>query len=214
MSAVRSSQMEARLQLVPISARSRVWIALLTFFLPLALSIVVPLLGNGSATARRWMAAGLYVERWLESWSGPATIALVLAIAWVIVDRLVQRHRLAVDAAGMEVATTLYRRRVAWSDLDLAAARVIDIDEHPESRPLLKTSGVSLPGFRSGWFRSRNLGKLFVAMSGGSRLLRIPTRAGYTLLLQPGDPGALLARLRELAGAVVAERATGIARAR
>jgi len=88
------------------------------------------------------------------------------------------------------------------------------MDEHPESRPLLKTSGVSLPGFRSGWFRSRNFSKLFVAVSGGSRLLRIPTRRGYTLLLQPCDPGALLARLRELADAALTGRGTGAARAR
>ena len=68
----------------------------------------------------------------------------------------------------------------------------------------MKSSGVALPGFRSGWFRSRTSSKLFVAVSGGSRLLRIPTRKGYTLLLQPGDPNALLARLRELSQAAIA----------
>jgi len=207
----RLAPADARLQLVQVSARSRMWIAVLTFFLPLALSILLPLLAHGSTSARRWMGASLLVERWLESWSGPAMIALLLVVAWIAVDRLVHRHRLTIDAAGIDVATTLYRQRLAWTDLDLSTARVIEMDEHPESRPLLKTSGVSLPGFRSGWFRSRNFSKLFVAVSGGSRLLRIPTREGYTLLLQPGDPGALLARLRELADA---GRGTGAAHAR
>ena len=205
---------DARLQLVPVTARSRMWIALLTFVLPLALSMLLPLLGHGLTSARRWMGASLLVERWLESWSGPAMIALVLVIAWIALDRLVQRHRLTIDAAGIGVTTTLYRQRLAWSDLDLSSARVVEMDEHPESRPLLKTSGVSLPGFRSGWFRSRDFSKLFVAASGGSRLLRIPTREGYTLLLQPGDPVALLARLRELADATLPGRGTGAARAR
>lgn len=200
MSTTRPPSADARLQLEPVSARSRIWIALLTFGVPLALSLLLPLLGHGSTSARRWMGASLIGERWLQSWSGPAMIALVLVTAWLVVDRLVRRHRLVIDAGGMEVATTLYRQRLAWADLDLPAARVIDIDEHPESKPMLKTSGVSLPGFRSGWFRSRNLTKLFVAVSGGSRLLRVPTRKGYTLLLQPRNPGAVLARLRELAG--------------
>ncbi len=207
----RLAPADARLQLVQVSARSRMWIAVLTFFLPLALSILLPQFAHGSTSARRWMGASLLVERWLESWSGPAMIALLLVVAWIAVDRLVHRHRLTIDAAGIDVATTLYRQRLAWTDLDLSTARVIEMDEHPESRPLLKTSGVSLPGFRSGWFRSRNFSKLFLAVSGGSRLLRIPTREGYTLLLQPGDPGALLARLRELADA---GRGTGAAHAR
>ena len=194
---------DPRLQLVPVSTRSRVWIAVLTFFLPLALSIVLPLLGYGSASARHWMGASLLGQHWLAWWSGPAMIALVLVIAWMVVDRLAHRHRMAIDAGGIELTTTLYRKRIGWSQLDLAAARVIDMDEHPESRPMIKSNGVSLPGFRSGWFRARNFGKLFVAISGGSRLLRIPTHEGYTLLLQPRDPNALLMRLRELADAAV-----------
>lgn len=203
----RAAAMDPRLQLVPISTRSRLWIALLTFALPFAVSILVPLVEQGSTVARRWMGAGLHVERWLESWSGPAMIAVVLVIAWLFIDRLTQRHRLSIDATGIDVATTLYRRRLGWADLDLAAARVTDIEEHPESRPMLKSSGVALPGFRSGWFRSRNFSKLFVALSGGSRLLRIPTRQGYTLLLEPRDPKALLARLRELADTAALVRA-------
>jgi len=210
MSTTRPST-DARLQLVPVGARSRVWLALLTFGLPFALSILLPLLGHGSTSARHWMGASLLGERWLASWSGPAMIALVLVTVWLVVDRLVQRHRMAIDAAGIEVTTTLYRQRVGWADLDLSAARVIDVEEYPESRPMLKSRGVWLPGFRSGWFRSRNLTKLFVAASGGSRLLRLPTRKGYTLLLQPGDPSALLARLRQLAGdATVPRTATAL----
>ena len=91
---------DARLQLVPISARSRGWLALLTFGLPFALSFLLPLLGHGSTSARQWIGASLLGERWLASWSGPAMIALVLGTAWLVVDRLVHRHRMAIDAGG------------------------------------------------------------------------------------------------------------------
>jgi hypothetical protein len=97
----------------------------------------------------------------------------------------------------------------------LDAAREGAIDEHPELKPMLKSNGMALPGFRSGWFRSRAFKKLFVATAGGERLLWLPTRRGFALLLQPRQPQALLDRLHELAAAAATgERMTTGARDR
>lgn len=76
---------------------------------------------------------------------------------------------------------------------------MVDLDERPEFRPMLRTNGVSIPGFRSGWFRLRSGSRSLVATAGARRLLWIPTAAGHELLLQPGDPRALLDALRALA---------------
>ena len=56
-----------------------------------------------------------------------------------------------------------------------------------------------MPGLKSGWFRLRNRNKALVAIAGGKRVLWIPTRAGYDLLLQPRNPQALLDELRKMA---------------
>lgn len=134
----------------------------------------------------------------------PTLLALALAVvvaAWVASLRLLRRHHMQLDAAGVEVATTFYRRRVDASELDLHAARVVDLDERPELRPGLKTNGVGFPGFASGWYRLRGGGKALVAIAGGPRVLWLPTRKGYGLLLQPPQPQALLDRLRAMAAA-------------
>src|SRR5690606_22969415 len=104
-----------------------------------------------------------------------------------------------VDASGLEIVTALYRRKLAWSELDLEAARVIPLDEYPGRKPMFKTNAMAAFAFRGGSFRSRDLDKLFVATAGGKRLLWLPTTRGYTLLLEPRRPQALLERLRELA---------------
>jgi hypothetical protein len=196
MKAPRPSSDDARLQLVPASGRSRAWLALLSFVLPLGLGLLLPRLAHHPGYAAHWLAQRLQAQHWAEHWIGAAMLVLLLAGGWLALDALLRRHRLRLDGEGIDIATTLYTRRLRWQELDLETARVIDLDEHPESRPLLKTNGYALPGFRSGWFRARDFSRMFVAAAGGSRLLRIPTRLGYALLLQPGDPKALLERMR------------------
>jgi hypothetical protein len=129
------------------------------------------------------------------------TAAAVGAITGLIAALLMlalRRHRLTLTGDVLDIATTFYRKRLLLSDLRLDEARVLDLDEHPKLKPLLKTNGYSLPGFRSGWFRLRGLQRAFVAIADGQRVLWIPTRAGYGLLLQPRQPQALLDRLRDV----------------
>ena len=133
---------------------------------------------------------------WLAVMGG--TSGLMLAIGWFI-DRMLRRHRIALGAQGIEITTTFYRQSLALAELQLAQARVVDLDEHTELKPSWKTNGTALPGFKSGWFRMRNRHKAFVAMTTGPRVLWLPTSKGHDLLLQPRQPQALLDRLREMA---------------
>jgi hypothetical protein len=210
----RPAGSDANLQLEPVSARSRMLMAFLSVVLPVALSIVLPLFGEGNSARARWIHETLRTQAALERWLGPVLVAAVAGAIWLVIDRLLLRQNLRLDATGLDIKTTMYRRRIAWSDMDLAAAGVIDIDEHPENKPLLKSNGISIPGFRSGWFRSRAFAKLFVATAGGSRLLWLPTKLGYTLLLQPRNPGALLEQLRQRSGAIHGSATTRDARLR
>jgi hypothetical protein len=205
----RAAGVDANLQLRPVSARSRAWFAMLAVVLPVALSLLLPLFGGPSTGAAYWIRETLWASRALEQWLGPVLVAIVAGAIWLVTDRLLLRHDLRIEDSGIDIRTTLYRRRLRWAELDLPAARVVDIDEHPENKPLFKSNGVSIPGFRSGWFRSRAFARLFVATAGGSRLLWLPTTLGYTLLLEPGSPAALLERLRQRSGSSGAVAAHG-----
>lgn len=194
--AARDTQ-DPRLQLEPPNMRAYWLLLVLVVALPLGLVLVLPVAGGDVATGDP-VRAKLYAALGVG--------AVLLAVSGLL-GAMMRRHRLVHDAAGIELATTFYGRRLAWPDLRLDEARVLSLGERTEVKPVFKSNGMSLPGFRSGWFRSRALERMLVATAGGDRVLWIPTTRGYSLLLQPRNPRAALERLRELAAMAPAVRA-------
>lgn len=179
-------------QLEPASIGARAWL--------LGLTTVLPVVITGVALGFAYMSDG---PKSLIADNEPLTIGIALASVALlcgaialVVDRAMRRHRITVDADGVEVATTFYKRRLDWAQLRLDEARVANLDEHTHLKPTYKSNGTSVPGFRSGWFRLRNREKALVAMGGGPRVAWVPTTEGYGLLLQPRQPQALLDHLR------------------
>lgn len=127
------------------------------------------------------------------------TLAVTLPLAWFL-QRAMHRNRICIDDGALRIHTSFYRQRIALGELDLAAARVLSLDEHREWRPLLKTNGFSLPGYHSGHFRLRNRKKAFCAITGDGRIAVIPRRDGSVLLIAFRQPEQALAQLREARG--------------
>ena len=186
---------EPRFQLVPPGPRARAWLFTLCLLLPLvitAATLAIPVL-TGNATS-------------LVGGSVPLTVALVLGglallcgALWWVLARSMQRQALRVSADALEVRSSFYRCTTPLAELKLDQARVVDLDERTELKPTLKTNGFSIPGFHSGWFLLRNRRRSFVAITDGRRKLWLPGSGRHDLLIEPADPAALLARLRELA---------------
>lgn len=128
-----------------------------------------------------------------------AAIALVLTPIWLALDWLLRRQQLRLGNDGLQVTSSFYRRVLPLASLQLDKARIIDLAEHIDYAPRIKTNGTSLPRFKSGWFRLRNGNKALVALFNKQKVLWLPTDDGFDLLLQPHDPQALLAHLRQLA---------------
>lgn len=183
------------LQLVPAGSRSRAYLFALTVGLPVLAAMLGVAMGRVPTGEALWGIG----NRGADALIAMLAVAAIAGAIALFLDRMLKRHRLRLDANGIEVASTFYRQRIAFSELKPDAARVVRLDEHPELKPMLKSNGYALPGFRSGWFRLRNWRKAFVATSDGERVLWLPTSRGFDLLLQPRDPQRLLERLRELA---------------
>ena len=196
MTVVRDERPVAGLALEPAPMRAKWLLFLLVLVLPLVLVLVLPEAGRDAQRPIAQIAGGDPVL--LRLYAAMVVLA-VLGGIFVLLLMMMRRHRLVLDANGLEVTTSFYRRRLPWPELKVGDARIVSLDERPELKPTLRSNALRVPGFSSGWFRSRSLGKLLVATAGGDRLLWLPTTQGYDLLLQPRNPQAALQRIRELA---------------
>ena len=132
---------------------------------------------------------------------GPPWLVVPAMIALVVLAPLVmlKRRRVLLQDGQLVVQATFYTRKLPLGALDLDGARVVDLGEHTDYKPLLKTNGYALPGFAAGHYRLRNRAKAFCLLTDQERVLVLPQRDGAYLLLSPEKPQAMLDALRQSA---------------
>lgn len=121
----------------------------------------------------------------------------VILGAFALLAFVLRRQRVTLDAGSLTIAAGVLTRRVAVANLDVHAARIVDLREHSEWSPLIKLFGTRLPGFSSGHFRLRDRSKAFVLLTTRDRVLMLPETSGTKLLLSLQQPQALLDALRK-----------------
>ena len=104
------------------------------------------------------------------------------------------RFDLSPDA--LRLRGDLYGRTIPMEQLATDAARQVDLNTAADLRPVRRTFGTGLPGYRSGWFRLANGDTALLYVTDGRKAVYIPTTAGFSLLLSPDDPDGFLAALR------------------
>ncbi|MFY2765202.1 hypothetical protein [Arenimonas sp. MALMAid1274] len=100
------------------------------------------------------------------------------------------------DGQRLKVRATWYTREAPLEQFDLDQARVTNLREQKEFRPLLKTNGYALPGLRAGHFRLRDRRKAFCLITDPTRVIVLPHRDGRVWLLSVQHPQAVLDILR------------------
>jgi hypothetical protein len=128
----------------------------------------------------------------------PAEIILTSAL-WYFLNRAMSRHRIEWQSDGFIVLTSFYKQIYARKDFLLDSAMVVNLENDKAHRPIFKTNGYSVPGFKSGWFRLRNRQSAFCAMGEGKRILLLPTNKGHCLMLGTAAPEKTLEQLKHWA---------------
>lgn len=147
------------------------------------------------------IAVGVVLQVSAEQIS-PAMMLLVQAAAAIVSLTIVLpmwRREAAFDGKHLRVKATFYTRRAALSEFDLAAARVVDLREHTELKPALKSNGFSVPGLHAGHFRLRDKRRAFCLVTDPARVLCLPHADGRLWLLSLTHPQAVLDILRRAA---------------
>lgn len=142
-----------------------------------------PLPGGLPPTARQWI---------------PLSLAAGTVVGFVALCTFYCRRSVSLEAGILVIKAGLNTRCVAATAIELERARIVDLEALTELQPGRLTLGSSLPGYRAGWFRTRQWGKGFYLLTDRRRVLWLPERDGPHLLLSLQQPQALLAALNAL----------------
>lgn len=166
----------------PLGKSARVFLAFFTVVLPLMIMVGMAAFPEFRPPPVGFALAGLVIV---------SVAGLLLAAS--------TRRSIRIDDEVLEIKATLYSRRLALSSIDVDATRIVDLREHPENRPLLKTNGYAVPGLAAGNFRDRKRNKLFCLVT-APRVLRMPLNDGSLVLASPARPERLLDAIRKRTG--------------
>lgn len=125
-----------------------------------------------------------------NSWLSLAVVAAIAPLFWMSLAR----RRVWLEEGQLHVVAGLNRSQTAISDLDIAAARKVRLDEQPQSLPGSKRFGTALPGYYAGHFRRGNGCDVFALVCGNDALI-LPRRDGSELMLSLARPQTLLTAL-------------------
>ncbi|MEO5698496.1 MAG: hypothetical protein ABIQ60_15345 [Burkholderiaceae bacterium] len=103
------------------------------------------------------------------------------------------RRSLTLTEAGLIVRAGFYTRNLPRRSLLTDKAAQVSLLDQREFTPRLRTNGISLPGFRAGWFRLRNNERALVLLTDPFAVTYLPTTEGYALIV---STTALLASLK------------------
>lgn len=127
----------------------------------------------------------------------------VLLVAIVLGSSFIgmRSARFEVSNSGLRLTGDLYGRTIPAADLRGGSASLIDLKETSELQPTRRTFGTGLPGYQAGWFRLRNGEKALLYVTDPARVVYVPTRADYAVMLSPKNPEEFLNAIRAIAPA-------------
>jgi hypothetical protein len=101
------------------------------------------------------------------------------------------------SADGLRLRGDLYGRFIPIDKLQSKAAARVNISVGA-FRPTMRTAGTSRPGYRAGWFRLANGEKALLYVTDPTRVVHVPTTAGYSVLLSVSNADQLVEQLHAL----------------
>ena len=127
-------------------------------------------------------------------------LMLTLTVVFAFMAYSSRSLRFEVGASALKISGDLYGRTIPFSSLEIDRLQVMNLNEQREYRMRWRTNGVGLPNFASGWFKLRNGEKSLVFVTDRCRVVYIPTRDGYSLLVSPKQPDEFATALKSAAG--------------
>ena len=134
------------------------------------------------------------------TWIMVAVTALMLGLALLFAYLAfnISKASFEVSPEGLRLRGDLYGRLIPAQSLLVEQAQIINLNHDPARQLGFRTAGTSVAGHQAGWFRLKNGEKSLVYLTDRARVVYLPTRDGYSVMLSTPQPEALLAALQRV----------------
>jgi hypothetical protein len=127
-------------------------------------------------------------------------MVLIIAVGalFVYFGYSARNTKFVISERGLRIKGCLYGRRVPKDSLITEDIQIVDLLHADTYRPTKRTNGVGLPGYLEGWFRLNTGEKALLFLTEKTRVVYIPTKGGYSVLLSPTQPKEFLQTIHQL----------------
>ena len=107
-----------------------------------------------------------------------------------------RRISFEISSEGLNIKGGLYGRKIPRGELIADQARPVDLETDTGLRLSWRTNGIGMPGYSAGWFRTKSGEKALAFVTDRRRVVYVPTRRDYSVLMSVESPETVVDALR------------------
>ena len=125
-------------------------------------------------------------------------IVLLLVLALYMLSMVYFSKNSSVHLAEDELVIKggTYGRTLPLSELNIEAARVVNLYRERDYQLKWRKNGIGMPGYNAGWFQLQNSQKVLAFVTDEKEVVYIPTENGYDLMFSVNEAEEFLNTLQ------------------
>jgi hypothetical protein len=136
------------------------------------------------------------VDSWIPLLVGPGVL-LMIVVLFGLFAYSARKTRFEISQEGLWIRGTIYGRKIPSESLILSGVKVLNIKQNRDYRPKWRKNGIGLPDYQTGWFRLQNKEKALLFVTDRTRVVYVPIKDQYSVLLSVELPDSFVQVLKE-----------------
>jgi hypothetical protein len=127
-------------------------------------------------------------------------LILLLLIFFVYMAFSMRHLYCEITEAGLKLKGGMYKKFIQKESIVNDGIDVLDLNIRKDVAPRRRLNGLAFPGYREGWFRLKSGEKAIVILTDISRVLYLPTKDGYAVMLSADKPLEMMHTMKQFWG--------------
>ena len=124
-------------------------------------------------------------------------ILIPLIILTVGIISSIKNTTLTLTEKEIIIKSTFYGRKIPLENIMIDGIKGISLDENTEYNVSIRTNGISIPQYKSGWMRLKNGEKALIFITDKNNVVLIPTE-DYSILFSMNNIDEFIKKIKEV----------------